>query len=177
MASASGNGKTTFARALARALDVRLVELDLLVHGPGWAETPDDVLRAQVEEVVASDGWVVDGVFFHKLGDLVLAAADTVVWLDLPVRVWLPRLTRRTCRRIRGRELLSSGNSESLRTALWGRDALIPYALRSHVRRRRSWPEALRVYRVVRLQTQGDVDGFLAAVRAGRGAVWAKTRP
>ena len=40
IASASGNGKTTLGRALAARLGVRFVELDALVHGPGWAETP-----------------------------------------------------------------------------------------------------------------------------------------
>src|SRR5262245_33174935 len=106
IASASGNGKTTLGRELARRLDVPFVELDALVHGPGWVETPDDELRAQVEPIVASDGWVIDGTYQRKLGDLVLEAADVVVWLDLPIHVWLPRLVRRTVRRARRREQL-----------------------------------------------------------------------
>ncbi len=63
IASASGNGKTTVGRELARTLGVRFVELDALVHGPGWAETPDAVLRGQLEPIVASDGWVIDGAY------------------------------------------------------------------------------------------------------------------
>jgi adenylate kinase family enzyme len=51
IASASGNGKTTLGRELARRLDVPFVELDALVHGPGWTETPDDELRALIERV------------------------------------------------------------------------------------------------------------------------------
>ena len=62
IASASGNGKTTLARELARRLDLRFVEVDALVHGPNWTETPDDVLRAQLEPIVASDGWVIGSV-------------------------------------------------------------------------------------------------------------------
>jgi shikimate kinase len=42
IASASGNGKTTLGRELAARLDVPFVELDALVHGPGWTETPDE---------------------------------------------------------------------------------------------------------------------------------------
>ena len=165
IASASGNGKTTLGRELARRLDVPLVELDPLAHGPGWVETPSDELRAKVEPIVASDGWVIDGTYHGKLGDLVLRAADVVVWLDLPMRIWLPRLIRRTARRIRGREQLWHGNRESLLTAIWGRESLLVWALRSHFRRRRESPQALAGYPVVRLRTCSDVEAFLA--RAG----------
>ena len=57
IASASGNGKTSVGRELAHRLDVPFVELDALVHGPDWTETPDDELRALVEPIVASEGW------------------------------------------------------------------------------------------------------------------------
>src|SRR5438093_4756794 len=100
IASASGNGKTTLGRELARRLGVPFVELDALVHGPGWVETPDDELRAQVAPILASDGWVIDGAYHEKLGDLVFDGSDLVIWLDLPIRVWLPRLLRRTVQRV-----------------------------------------------------------------------------
>ncbi|HKC76988.1 MAG TPA: hypothetical protein VKB70_01240 [Gaiellaceae bacterium] len=161
-ASASGNGKTTLGREIARSLDVPFVELDALVHGPGWTETPDDELRATLEPIVASGAWVIDGLYSAKLGDLVLRQADVVVWLDLPIRVWLPRLMRRTVRRVRGREELWNDNRESLRTAFWGRDSLFGYALRSHFRRRREWPASLARYPVIRLRTPDEVADFLA---------------
>ena len=56
VASASGNGKTTLGRELAEILGVPFVELDSLVHKPGWTETPNNVLRAQLEPIIASDG-------------------------------------------------------------------------------------------------------------------------
>jgi adenylate kinase family enzyme len=161
IASASGNGKTTFGRELARILGVRFVELDALVHGPGWAETPDEVLRSQLDPILASDGWVIDGSYEHKLGQLVLRSADMVVWLDLPIRVWLPRLIRRTWRRVRGREELWNGNRESLRGVVWGWDSLLVWAFRAQFRRRRSWPGELRAFRVVRLRTETEVERFL----------------
>jgi adenylate kinase family enzyme len=162
IASTSGSGKTTIARELARRFDVPYLELDALVHGPGWLETPDDELRAQVGPVVARDGWVIDGGYWHKLGDLVLGAADVVVWLDLPIRVWLPRLLRRTWRRVRRREELWNGNLETFGTAFWGRESLFVWAFRTHFERRRTWPDRLAHLPVVRLRTRADVDRFLS---------------
>jgi hypothetical protein len=168
IASASGNGKTTLARALAECLGVPCHELDALNHGADWTEATADELRAAVTPLLAGEAWVADGSYRGKLGSLVLDAADTVVWLDLPIRVWLPRLVRRTARRIVTREELWNGNRESVRGAIGGRDALIPFALRSHVRRRREYPAALAGYPVVRLRTRAAVASFLTkASRAG----------
>ncbi len=169
VASASGNGKTTVGRQLAEALGVQFVETDAFVHGPGWTETPDDVLREQLEPILASDGWVIDGTYEHKIGDLVPRAADTVVWLDLPIRVWLPRLVRRTWRRFRGHQLLWNDNKETLSSVIFARDSLFVWAFLSHFRRRREWPQRLRGLRVIRLTTSAEVEQFLADVRITSG--------
>lgn len=159
----SGSGKSTLGRALADRLGVPYVETDALVHGPGWVEAADDELRARLAPTLALAGWVIDGTYGRKIGDLVLDAADTVVWLDLPIRVWLPRLVRRTVRRLLRDEVLWNGNRESWRTAFTGREGLIPYAIQAHVRNRRRYPTTLARFPVVRLRTTGDVERFLAA--------------
>jgi hypothetical protein len=161
VASASGNGKTTFSRALAEILGVPCHELDALNHRAGWVEATPAELRAVVAPLVAGGEWVIDGTYRGKLGSLVLDAADTVVWLDLPILVWLPRLLWRTFHRIVTQQELWNGNRESLRSAFWGRDALVPFALRSHVRRRRTYPTILAPYPVVRLRIPDEVDAFL----------------
>jgi hypothetical protein len=164
IASASGCGKTTAGRALAARLDVPFVELDALNHGAGWVEATREELRARVVPIVATDGWVIDGGYREKLGDLVLGAADTVLWLDLPLREWLPRLLRRTVVRIVRREKLWGGNRETFRGAFVGRNALIPYALRGYRRRQRRYPYELAGFYVVRLRSQREVDAWLASV-------------
>lgn len=168
IASASGNGKTTVGRELAQRLAVPFVELDALVHGPGWVETPDDELRTQLEPFLASDGWVIDGNYQRKLGDLVLRSADVVVWLDLPIRVWLPRLARRTWRRVRSREQLWNDNRETLGSAVLGRESIFLWAFRTHFQRRREWPKVLSHLRVIRLRTSAEVERFLRE----SGATW-----
>jgi adenylate kinase family enzyme len=164
VASASGSGKTTLGRELSRRLDVPFVELDALHHGPGWTEATPDELRARVEPVLRQPGWVVDGVYMGKLGLLVPETADTVVWIDLPRRVWLPRLLRRTVRRIVSREELWSGNRETFRGAFLGRDALIPFALRNFSRRRREYPDRLARFALVRLRSRREIDRWLEGI-------------
>jgi adenylate kinase family enzyme len=166
IASASGSGKTTLGRALAERLGVPFHELDALNHGPGWTEATPAELRARVEPLVASPAWVIDSSYRSKLGDLVLAQADTIVWLDLPRRVWLPRLLRRTVRRAVMQEELWNGNRETLRSVLWAQDALIPYAWRSFAERRRRYPAELAAYPVVRLRSSRAVERFLATADA-----------
>ena len=97
IASASGNGKTTLGRALAQRLERRASSSSTRSStARTGSRRPTTSCAAIVEPIVRSDGWVIDGTYPRKLGSLVLDAADTVVWLDLPIRVWLPRLLRRT---------------------------------------------------------------------------------
>jgi adenylate kinase family enzyme len=165
--SASGSGKSTFGRALAAKLEVPFHELDALHHGPNWTEATPDELRAKVEPLVAGDDWVIDGGYMGKIGLLVVEAADTVVWIDLPMRVWLPRLLRRTIRRIRTHEVLWNGNQESIRGAFLRWDALVPWSIRIHFSRRREYPARLAHLPVTRLRSQAEVDRFLASAPSG----------
>ncbi|TML69096.1 MAG: AAA family ATPase [Actinobacteria bacterium] len=160
----AGTGKTRFGRALSERLGAPFVELDALHWRPGWVEATATELRELVEPLVAGETWVVDGAYRRKIGDLVLASADLVVWLDLPVWVWFPRLLRRTLRRAIRREEFLNGNRETLRGALWSRDSLLLYALRSRASVRRRYPTELAAYNLVRLRSRSDVDRFLRAL-------------
>ena len=139
----SGSGKTTFGRALAGRLRVPYLELDAVHHiGPNWTEATPEELQASTREFIAAapDGWVIDGNYEAKLGDLVVEQADLIVWLDLPLRVSLRRLWRRTHGRLRNRVELWGGNRESWRAAFLGWNSLFVYTVRSWFRNRRELP-------------------------------------
>ena len=163
----SGNGKTTFSRALAARLGLPYLELDALNHGPNWTEASDEDFRRAVEAAMDREGWVVDGNYGRKLGDLVLRRADTVVWLDQPLPLVLWRLWLRTVGRIVRREELWNGNRESWRGAFWGRDSLFAWTIRAHFRNRRRLPEQLAAVgglSVFRLRSRLQVRRFLEEI-------------
>jgi adenylate kinase family enzyme len=111
----TGSGKSTVAAALARRLNAPYVELDAILHQPGWTELPVDEFRRRVGEVIAADAWVVDG-NYNAVRELVWERADTVVWLDLPRWRVMSRLVPRSIARVvTRRPLWPAGNRESWR--------------------------------------------------------------
>ncbi len=170
----TGSGKTIFARALARILDVPCVELDALNWEANWAMAPEAVFRARIEAATRADAWVVDGNYGGRgAREIVWDRADTVVWLDYPLWLILARLTRRNVARIRGGEEIwpGTGNRETLRNSFFSRESLYVWALKTYRRRKREMPELLRlpVYahlEVHHLRRPAEAERFLAAQRA-----------
>jgi adenylate kinase family enzyme len=160
----SGSGKTTFAREIAQRFSLPYLELDAVHHGAGWREASAEELQSRVHEFMASapNGWVIDGNYERKLGDLVLDSAEIIVWLDPPLRTALGRLWGRTNDRIRNDVELWNGNKETWRGAFWGRDSLFAWTVRSFIRHRREWPRRFAAHpRLIRLRSSEEARRWL----------------
>ena len=163
----TGSGKTALSSKLAGKLGVPHVELDALHWEPGWTEPSVEVFRSLVREAISGDAWVVDG-NYSEVRDLVWGRADTVVWLDLPLRVIIRRLVPRSIKRVAFRERLWGTNTETL-TSLLGRDSIVLFALKSHRKQRRNYPRLLQGLggaEVVHLTSQEQADGWLNSIKA-----------
>jgi hypothetical protein len=84
---------------------------------------------------------VIDGNYDSKLDGTVVDEADTIVWLDLPLSVKMGRLWGRTMHRIHDNVELWNGNRETWRGAVFGRDSIFFWTIKTHFRHRREWPE------------------------------------
>ena len=171
----SATGKTTFARRLAVALGLRHVELDALHWEAGWRAAATDVFLDRLATVMGEPGgWVVDGDYSSKARPLVWAAADTVVWLDYPMRTALARLTRRTYGRLVRREELWNGNRERWRDTFASRDSLYWWVLTTHRERRTRTSDALARpefahLAVRRFRSPREAESWLAEIERERG--------
>lgn len=168
----SGSGKSTLARVLGEKLEFPVLELDSIYHQRGWEPLPDEEFRVTLADFALNQEWVIDG-NYTSLGmkDLIWPVADTLVWLDLPRRVVMSRIIRRTLKRIFTRQELWNGNREAL-TNLMRLDPeknIIRWSWTSHHKYRQQYEDALAGpetvhLRVLRLRSTDEVKAFLDSV-------------
>ena len=170
VAGTSGAGKSTLARRIAHHLTIPYFEIDALHHGPGWTPRPE--FPDEVAAWIAAPAWVTEWQY-RAVRDRLADRADLVVWLDLPRRVVMRRVVRRTLRRSFGQVELWNGNREPpLRTILTDREHIIRWAWRTHdesLPRIEAHLERRPELPVVRLRTPAEVGRWLdGPLRASR---------
>jgi adenylate kinase family enzyme len=89
-----GAGKSTLALALADKYGLPVYHMDQLNWQPGWIESSKDEIRAKLAAIVSTERWLIDGTYGGTLAER-LVQADTVVYLDYPIRLCVTRLLRR----------------------------------------------------------------------------------
>lgn len=160
----TGSGKSTFGRAVQARVGIPRVEMDALHWGEGWTQRPDFV--AEATAAAHSEAWVAELQYTRILGNLFLARADTLVWLDLPQRVSFYRLLRRTVRSSLRRELICGSVREPpLWTIVTDRDHILRWWWRTRKKAATQVPRYAREFpnlHVVRLRTPREVADWIA---------------
>ena len=86
----AGAGKSTLARDIARTRSLPCGSLDSIVWGSGWKKTPAHERDSRIQDLIASQHWIIEGV-----SSMVERAADVVIFLDVPPAVCTLRCARR----------------------------------------------------------------------------------
>ena len=109
-----GAGKSVFSLELARRTGLPVIHLDREYWLPGWQHLPEPEWEAKVATLVQRERWIIDGNYGGTM-PLRLAAADTIVYLDIPRLVCLWSVVRRRFSSARrGRPDMADGVSDKL---------------------------------------------------------------
>lgn len=163
-----GAGKSTLARALGDILDIDAVHLDRLYWQPGWTPMAATDWEATQRSLVQRDRWILDGNYGGTL-DLRLAAADTVIFLDLPRTTCIAGVLWRWLRhRRRSRPDGPAGCPDRITRDFLRWIWRYPCIQRPTVLTRLAHYAEGRD--IVILRSRAEVRAFLADVRSGRGS-------
>jgi adenylate kinase family enzyme len=83
----AGGGKSALCRKLSQALDIPLFPIDRMQWKPGWVAAPHAEIQAQHDLVLAQEKWILDGWGPWDLIEQRFQVADTIIFVDLPLRV------------------------------------------------------------------------------------------
>jgi adenylate kinase family enzyme len=89
-----GAGKSTLATEFGKRLKLPVFHMDQLNWKPGWVESSKDEISQKVAQITAIDRWLIDGTYGGTLVER-LERADTVIYLDYPIRLCFSRLLKR----------------------------------------------------------------------------------
>ncbi len=91
-----GSGKSTLARRIGEKTGLPVIHMDAAVHWkPGWVERPRSEKIMRALEIEQRETWVFEG-NMSSTYDHRLSRADTLIVLDLPLRLRVWRVFKRT---------------------------------------------------------------------------------
>ena len=161
----AGGGKSTLARKLAELTRLPLYVVDMMQFRAGGAAVPQDEFLKAHAELLQRDAWIIDGYGSVKLSWERFAAADTLVYVDLPFFVHFLWITKRFLKGLfitppgwpEGSPVISSSLSSYRVLWLCHRHLTPKYrALVSEAKARK---------RVHHLRSAGEISAFINAVR------------
>ena len=126
-------------------------------------QVADDEQRRRIAAICAEDAWILDTAYSGWI-DVPLERVELIVALDLPRRVSLTRLVRRTIARVVDGRPVCNGNRETLRTMV-ARDSILLWHFRAFPTKRARIDEWEREGRpLVRLTLPRAVERWLATL-------------
>ena len=91
----AGGGKSTLARRLAQLTQLPLYPLDTIQYRPGGGEVPHAGYVTAHTELLSRDAWIIDGFGCAASAWERFSAADTLIYIDLPLLTHYRWVTKR----------------------------------------------------------------------------------
>lgn len=90
----TGSGKTTFAKEVSRLLNIPIFHLDKYFWKEHWVARTYEERRQYIIKIIDQENWVIEGNYVHHFDEM-CAAADLVIFLDIPKYILLWKTLRR----------------------------------------------------------------------------------
>jgi adenylate kinase family enzyme len=163
----AGAGKSTFATRLGKALEIDVFHLDAFFWKPGWVEASmEEFTSAQKDIIHTNSTWIVEGNYTATF-DIRAEKADTIIYLEIPLRVCLYRVIKRWLTNLGNRRPdLGGGCTERME---W---AFIKFIITTYRARKIAMKKRLDFYQedklVVRLKGKAAIEYFLQAIEQSK---------
>ena len=154
-----GAGKSTLAQQLGESLDIETIHLDCYFWQPDWREKPRETRIEILKELVRKERWIIEGTYLGS-SEPRLNAADTIIFLDIPLWLCLYRIIQRYNKyRGQSRPDLPEGCTDKLTLLYMLKVLAFPF------RGRRTTKQKLRSYKAKQifwLRSRKEIKDFLA---------------
>jgi len=160
----AGGGKSALARKLAEVTRLPLHVVDMMQFRAGGAAVPHEEYLKAHAELPRSDAWIIDGFGGAKCAWERFAAADTLVYIDLPLSTHFLWVTKRL---IKGLVVTPPGwpdDSPVVRSSISSFRVLWPCHRHLTPKYRELVSAARQHKRVHHLKTAAEIDAFLNSV-------------
>ncbi len=84
----TGSGKSMVGRRLSLARQLPFFSIDQILLDPGWTPIAYIEGKRRHDQILAGDQWIIDGLGPSDLMEARFAAADTIIFVDLPLYVY-----------------------------------------------------------------------------------------
>lgn len=159
-----GVGKSTFARRLGGVTGIEVTHLDRFYWKPNWVEATLEEFSAVQQQVVQNEQWIIEGNYSSTI-PIREPHADTVIYLELPLRVCLYRvLKRRVQFHGKTRNDVGEGCKEKIDKAF------LKFIVSTYDARKKKMIERMQRYAeegktVHYLKTSAQIEGFLGTYK------------
>ncbi|WP_404469443.1 topology modulation protein [Sutcliffiella horikoshii] len=163
----AGAGKSTFAARLGKALDINVFHLDAFFWKQGWVEASmEEFTQSQQEIIKNHSSWIVEGNYTATF-DIRAEKADTIIYLELPLRVCLYRVIKRWPTNLGNRRPDLGG--ECTERMEW---AFLKFIIATYRARKKAMKKRLDFYQedklVVRLKGKRAIEYFIREIERAK---------
>lgn len=160
----AGAGKSTFAKELGKKTGIPVYHLDTYFWKPGWIQAEFDEFAEAQEKIVKKSCWIIEG-NYSATQPIRAKEADTVIYLELPLRVCLYRVLKRWVQNYgRTREDLGEGCPEKMDLTF------LKFIIKTYKPRKKNLEQRIELIKetgnikhVYLLKSQREIDGFFSS--------------